>query len=385
MTLNPKARLVFCDPAARYDVYVVARDFRPPPSATTAAAGSGGDVGAPRTLELGVMQDRPTRMLLVTPEAAASLVSLVPSIGVLDPPFSPGIASYRLRVPDMGGDGGGAGAPTVTFMAAAADAHWVVKVNGTEVSPGAASGAFTTGAWAVTVAVTVAPPGQQPAGVTGAANDTFLPATVTAAATYLIRVVHASPAAAAAAADPSLAYLHVALDDGGSFNSTRLGGAAWPECTTGCRPMGSAAPCVGGPGCVLDPAQRRYRLVASPRVALATVTAIVKVPGATVHLFDGPPEITQGVLMSATVSSTSTSASAIEGASPPAVFATVALERVEAKAPFLGAAAIYLRVTSLDGAQLWFYTVAGFKGHGAEAPGMRVCEINSGLSVWPKL
>jgi hypothetical protein len=48
--------------------------------------------------------------------------------------------------------------------------------------------------------------------------------------------MRASSAGAAAAADPGLVFLHVALDDGRSFNSTQLGGAAWPDCPTGCRP-----------------------------------------------------------------------------------------------------------------------------------------------------
>ena len=58
-------------PATRYDVYVVARDFRPP----------GTDGLATDDPELGVMQGRPTRVLVVTPPASASLVSLAPSVG----------------------------------------------------------------------------------------------------------------------------------------------------------------------------------------------------------------------------------------------------------------------------------------------------------------
>ena len=51
-------------------------------------------------LQLGVMQSRPTRLLLVTPDAAASLSALAPSAGTLEPPFSPDVAAYRLRLPD---------------------------------------------------------------------------------------------------------------------------------------------------------------------------------------------------------------------------------------------------------------------------------------------
>jgi hypothetical protein len=46
------------------------------------------------------MQSRPTRLLLVTPDAAASLSALAPSAGTLEPPFSPDVAAYRLRLPD---------------------------------------------------------------------------------------------------------------------------------------------------------------------------------------------------------------------------------------------------------------------------------------------
>jgi len=234
-------------PARRYDVYVVARDFRPPQLTDGLISADAADAANAVTLlpEIGVIQGRPTRLLVVTPDAAASLMSLVPSVGVLDPPFSPNVASYRLLVPDplsLGGSGGsgvvalggtaaalGGMAATVTFAAVARDPRWVVTVNGLEVAAGADSAAFTAGSRALAVVVRVAAPLPPPA-ATATNPDPAAAATAaaalataaatgiqqqTAAATYLVRVMRASSAAAAlAASDASLASLHITLDTG---------------------------------------------------------------------------------------------------------------------------------------------------------------------------
>jgi hypothetical protein len=131
---------------------------------------------------------------------------------------------------------------------------------------------------------------------------------------------------------------------------------------------GTTVPCFGewNHGCVLDPTQRRYRLVASPRATTATVTAVARTPGAIVHVFDGPPEVSNGALMPPDA----VRRLGLEGAAPPALSTAVQLARVEARAPSAGAAAIYVAVTSPDGTKRWFYTVVGYGLHNCEtAPG----------------
>ena len=76
-------------PSTRYDAYVVARDF-----VGREEVGSGG-VDA-----VNLLQDLPTKIAIVTPDAAAWLESLTPSVGTLEPRFDPSAGSYRLLLPD---------------------------------------------------------------------------------------------------------------------------------------------------------------------------------------------------------------------------------------------------------------------------------------------
>ena len=99
--------------------------------------------------------------------------------------------------------------------------------------------------------------------------------------------------------------------------------------------------------------------MAPPGAAAATVTAVPAVPGATVHVFDAPPDLSAGVEMSAVAAAAALAAvPGAAGAAPAAVAAAVSLARVEARAASRGSAAIYLRVTSADGSRKAFYTVA---------------------------
>jgi hypothetical protein len=173
------------------------------------------------------------------------------------------VGSYRLLVPDQSELDSSSdssfvvsAAAAVTFAAAASDPRWVVTVNGSEVATGATSAAFTVGFRALSVVIRVAPPppptvatdanADADAAVTAAtaiatattaaaaaAAAAAVPQASTATATYVVRVMRASSSSAAAAANPALALLHITLDTGESFNSTELGGAAWPECATG--------------------------------------------------------------------------------------------------------------------------------------------------------
>ena len=322
-------------PGTRYDAYVVSRDLRAP-SAN--------------------IQARPTRAAVTTPATSATLAALTPSVGVLEPLFAPDVAAYRLRVSDPPGGG----PRTVSFTATAADRRWAVTVNGADLPPGGASVDVVAGARATMVTIDVTPseslttaddvPG-------GGIYDVD-----TAPARYTVRVVRASASSAAADADASLAFLHVSLDDGTTFNATRLGGAAWPKCVTGCRPPGHPMPCdLGTPGathgCVLDPAQRRYRLVASPAADVAALVLVAASPGAEVRVFDGPPDVSEGTL--ATPASADVAAAlGLAQSVPPAVAVEVHLARVEAKAPSPGAAAVHVSVTSPDGSTRAFYTIA---------------------------
>ena len=80
----------------------------------------------------------------------ADLSSLVPSVGSLSPSFSAATISYKDNVP--------AGTPSITLTPTAADAGATIKVNGTAVTSGSASGTITlsTGITTVTTVVTAA-------------------------------------------------------------------------------------------------------------------------------------------------------------------------------------------------------------------------------------
>lgn len=224
-------------PSTRYDAYVVARDF-----VGREEVGSGG-VDA-----VNLLQDLPTKIAIVTPDAAAWLESLTPSVGTLEPRFDPSAGSYRLLLPDPALPG--VAAPSVSFVAAVANEDWVVTVDGVEAMPGVASAPVLVGADAVEVIVRVAPRADAlpPGAAAAAAAET--------PATYKIAAMRSSVAAAARAADATLALLHVALDTGDSFNATDLGGESWPGCHRACRPPGTSPPCASS--CALDPSQRRY-------------------------------------------------------------------------------------------------------------------------------
>ena len=356
-------------PSTRYDAYVVARDF-----VGREEVGSGG-VDA-----VNLLQDLPTKIAIVTPDAAAWLESLTPSVGTLEPRFDPSAGSYRLLLPDPALPG--VAAPSVSFVAAVANEDWVVTVDGVEAMPGIASAPVLVGADAVEVIVRVAPRADAlpPGAAAAAAAET--------PATYKIAAMRSSVAAAARAADATLALLHVALDTGDSFNATDLGGESWPGCHRACRPPGTSPPCASS--CALDPSQRRYRLVAPTSADVATITTVTTSPGATVRVFDGPPEVVLGVASAAASGAVAAAANAA-GASPGATAAAASLRRVELNAPSLGAAALYVRVTSADGTRVAYYVVAvrrtgpgayerGGVGGGVDSVGGNRADADRGLA-----
>jgi len=356
-------------PSTRYDAYVVARDF-----VGREEVGSGG-VDA-----VNLLQDLPTKIAIVTPDAAAWLESLTPSVGTLEPRFDPSAGSYRLLLPDPALPG--VAAPSVSFVAAVANEDWVVTVDGVEAMPGVASAPVLVGADAVEVIVRVAPRADAlpPGAAAAAAAET--------PATYKIAAMRSSVAAAARAADATLALLHVALDTGDSFNATDLGGESWPGCHRACRPPGTSPPCASS--CALDPSQRRYRLVAPTSADVATITTVTTSPGATVRVFDGPPEVVLGVASAAASGAVAAAADAA-GASPGATAAAASLRRVELNAPSLGAAALYVRVTSADGTRVAYYVVAvrrtgpgayerGGVGGGVDSVGGNRADADRGLA-----
>ncbi|WP_198292797.1 cadherin-like beta sandwich domain-containing protein [Mesorhizobium sp. STM 4661] len=79
--------------------------------------------------------------------AIADLVGLVPSVGGLDPAFSPDTLAYRLDVAN--------GVTTVTLTPTAADPNATIKVNGSAVASGSASAAIPLSVGATEIAIDV--------------------------------------------------------------------------------------------------------------------------------------------------------------------------------------------------------------------------------------